>query len=145
MELLDKEPIRARIYEYYREIGLPLDKIQEFYCNTRWLIALLHKLTNVTIQNPQTWFDLCLLNPDFRRAIVLNRYEEIDWFNKEAFEAMLWHMELILSNEIQAEDDSETTNKEQRMQLLNELLATLRKAEDASAYQIERLREALID
>ncbi len=145
LELLDKEPIRARIYEYYREIGLPLDKIQEFYCNTRWLIALLHKLTNVTIQNPQTWFDLCLLNPDFRRAIVLNRYEEIDWFNKEAFEAMLWHMELILSNEIQAEDDSETTNKEQRMQLLNELLATLRKAEDASAYQIERLREALID
>ncbi|NLZ26849.1 MAG: alpha-amylase, partial [Chloroflexi bacterium] len=142
LSLLSKEQIRARVYEHYRAIGLPIDKIHEYFVNSRWLTACLHTMTFDELSQPKTFFEKNLANPDFRQALVINHHEGVEWFNKEAFETMLWNLKMIPSMEILADKTSEE-EKAQCLLKLNVLIASFRKAERESGYLVDFFFNAL--
>lgn len=142
LSLLSKEQIRARVCEHYRAIGLPIDKIHEYFVNSRWLTACLHTMTFDELSQPNTFFEKNLANPDFRQALVINHHEGVEWFNKEAFETMLWNLKMIPSMEILADKTSEE-EKAQCLLKLNAFIASFRKAERKSGYRVDFFFNAL--
>jgi len=90
----------------------------------------------------QTW-----LNDDgFQIFIGMNRYNEIVWFNKEAFDEMLWWLYVIAIVEIQAAED--LSKKKSTARVVDQITACytvirkLQAAEADSEYQVERLLKA---
>ena len=142
LSLLSKEQVRARIYEFYQRIGLPIDKIHEYFVNSRWLTACLHTMTLDEISKPKPFFEKNLANPDFKQALVINIHEGIEWFNKEAFETMLWNLKMIPSLEFLVGDFCEE-DKTQYLTKLEKLIESFIKAEGESSYRVDLFINAL--
>ncbi|AEF80345.1 alpha-amylase family glycosyl hydrolase [Leadbettera azotonutricia] len=80
---------------------------------------------------------------DFRQALAVNRFEDITWFNKEAFEETISRSSLFLIPEAaiafgdSGEDTSEKWKK--RAGVISAAARSLLKAEKASGYRLEEL------
>ncbi|TFG73791.1 MAG: hypothetical protein E4H27_00070 [Anaerolineales bacterium] len=81
-----------------------------------------------------------LSNPDLRAYIKLNRYQDVLWFNKEAFEALLWWVMLIAVIEIEP-GDYDTTALNQLPVFA--LIGQLAEAEELSEFRVDKLLAAL--
>jgi hypothetical protein len=78
---------------------------------------------------------------DFRRALGVNRFEDVTWFNKEAFEETLLKSRLFLLPEA-AGDGSEAAWRKQ-VALLGDVSDSFLKAERLSGFKLEDLIGAL--
>jgi hypothetical protein len=78
-----------------------------------------------------------LRNPDIQSFIKLNRYQGVLWFNKEAFESLLWWVMFIAVIEEKSSDF--TVSQLPVYKVIQQLSA----AKDASEYRIDRLLEVL--
>lgn len=87
----------------------------------------------------ETW----LSSDEIRRFLNINRYKEILWFNKEAFEALLWWMMTIGLISLTSEPDRSHTEIVEKVIQAFQLIKDLFTAEEASEYQVEKLLEAL--
>ncbi len=135
LTLLDKEQIRSRIYEHFRSIGLPIDKIHEYFVNMRWQMATLHQLSLAEMADHPLYLEKQLENTDFRKAIVINEHEGIEWFNKEALETMLWHLRYIPNLELLAHKPPQEA-LDRSLTILDSLINDLRASEAQSDYQV---------
>lgn len=142
LSLLDKEQVRARVYEHFRSIGLPIDKIHEYFVNMRWQIAELHQTSLAQMADHPMYLKKQLENADFRKALVINAFEGIEWFNKEALETALWHMGYIPSLEILAQKPPQAT-AETGLTIIHDLVKDLKTSEARSNYQVEKWIEEL--
>lgn len=142
LSLLSKEQVRTRIYEHFRTIGLPIDKIHEYFVNCRWLIAKAHSMSSENLSNSKSFFERLLINTDFRQALMINEYEGIEWFNQEAFETMLLHLNLIPRIELlsQYQDDDTLINE---LSIIDELVSQFKNAEKASSYRVDKFLDTL--
>jgi len=77
---------------------------------------------------------------DVQRALQVNRYRETLWFNKEAFEQILWWMFIAAAIAY-----SPTSPDRRAAEVLTcwEIVNTLRQASEASGYQVEKLLEGV--
>jgi len=77
---------------------------------------------------------------DVQRALQLNRYGETLWFNKEAFEQILWWMFVTATIAY-----SPTSPDRQAAEIFTfwQALNKLRQASEASGYQVEKLLEGV--
>jgi hypothetical protein len=83
---------------------------------------------------------------DFRRILGVNRFNDVTWFNKEAFgEAMLLSSLLLFLEAPDALGKKTETGKERqtRIETIAAVTETLRKAEKASGYRFDGLSGAL--
>ncbi len=138
LSLLNKEQVRPRIYEHFRSIGLPIDKIHEYFVNMRWQIAQLHTMSLAEMADHPVYLEKQLNNNDFRLALVINEHEGIEWFNKEAFQTMLWHMRYIPCLELLAHKPPQAA-MDKSLTILDELITDLTESETQSEYQVEKL------
>jgi glycosidase len=81
-----------------------------------------------------------LRNPDIQAYIKLHRYQEILWFNKEAFESLLWWVMFIAVVE---EDSTVLLEKGLNQHPVFKVIQQLTDAEEASDYRIDKLLAAL--
>jgi len=75
-------------------------------------------------------------DPDVQRLLRVNRHQGVLWYNREAFEKLLWWLsttEAILAAPA-GERPSEAAEREA-------VLLALRRASDAAGYQVARLVE----
>jgi glycosidase len=79
-----------------------------------------------------------LQDPDVQRALLVNRHQDILWFNKEAFEQILWWMFVITTIAFRA-----TASKRATAEMLRcwEIIRALQQVSEASGYQVEKLLE----
>jgi hypothetical protein len=77
-----------------------------------------------------------LRDGDVREFLQVNRYQDILWFNKEAFDALVWWLLLLAAIEDRGKEPA---------QLLAHyhVIQDLRRAEQQSEYQVEKLLAAL--
>jgi len=70
----------------------------------------------------------------------INRYEDVLWFNKEAFDAMLWWLMIgtVVTASINEEVDTDDIIEKQYA-----LITALQEAKEASEYKVEKLLEAV--
>ena len=83
-----------------------------------------------------------LQDAEIQQLLHVNRYQGILWFNKEAFERLLWWMLFLAVVEISATRPAAEVAQEIVEQY--DVVAKLLKAEKKSAYQVEKLLEAVM-
>jgi hypothetical protein len=70
---------------------------------------------------------------DFRTALGINRFDDVTWFNKEAFEETItWASIFLLSDFLLCESGVSG-------QTISAVAGSLRKAEEASGYRLDEL------
>jgi hypothetical protein len=81
---------------------------------------------------------------DFRRLLKVNRFDDVTWFNKEAFEEALYYAFLFLLAEDGAVFDSAfgsapAAHRAQRTAFAAELVQRIHEAEKESGYRLDEL------
>jgi len=85
----------------------------------------------------KTW----LSDHDLQRFLQINRFNDILWFSKEAFEELLDMMLSIAVIQILAENDRPSEVTIQQLKAVHQLINTLQHAAKKSGYQVNRLLE----
>jgi hypothetical protein len=81
-----------------------------------------------------------LEDDEVQRYLRVNRYQDVLWFNAEAFEQLLWWMTLIAAVAVSADGSAEEAAE--TIVACHELVKELQRAEEESEYRVESLLEA---
>lgn len=100
------------------------------------------------LEVPKKQFTYQVLENGLRANIVrhflkVNRYNDVLWFNKEAFDQLVWWMFLLAV--VDSSADAHASAEETAQSILGryEVIEKLQKAEAQSEYQVEKLLEAV--
>ncbi|MCK4316311.1 MAG: hypothetical protein KAX24_11120, partial [Anaerolineae bacterium] len=83
-----------------------------------------------------------LKDDEMQQFLQVNRYRGVLWFNKEAFEQLLWWMLLVAVVTISADPLRSTAEVSQEIVTAYDIVRKLQQAEEESGYQVEKLLEA---
>jgi hypothetical protein len=73
----------------------------------------------------------------------MNRYNDIWWYNKEAFEEMLWWLMMVAALTIGSDSLRSVNTVVEELQRCYAMIQTWQKAGEKSDYQVEKLLELL--
>jgi hypothetical protein len=111
-----------------------VDVIKILTSQQRWF-----DVDTAAAKRPAQVLDSLLADPDAVRFLQVNRYNEIDWYNKESFEELLtW---LMLVEAVKATVVGEDVPK--TLGAAHDVVLALQQAEAHSEYQVEKLKEAV--
>ena len=102
----------------------------------RWFEMQAPKSTRA-YQALESWLE----DDEVRQFLRVNRYRGILWFNKEAFEGLLWWMLLLAAIGISADPLRPTGGVAQEIVEVYDIVKQLRQAGEQSGYQVEMLLE----
>ena len=114
---------------------------------TRRSVILVKLLTN-----HQRWFDQKAIYPvvekllkdsEVQQFLMVNRYNEVLWFNKEFFEEMLWWLMLVAAVEIGFDSLRPASEMVKELAECYKMIQALDEAKEKSEYQVEKLLEAV--
>jgi hypothetical protein len=83
-----------------------------------------------------------LEDEDVRRFLQINRYQNVLWFNKEAFEQLLGWLVAISVISLNSDPGMAITQLDDEIVNQYRVLQQLKKAQSKSDYQLEKLLEA---
>jgi hypothetical protein len=76
---------------------------------------------------------------EVQQFLQVNQYNDIWWFNKEAFEELLWWLMLISAIEIGSNPLRPVNEMMRDLEECWSMIQTLQEAEERSGYQVEKL------
>jgi glycosidase len=82
-----------------------------------------------------------LSDEDVRRFLRVNRHNDVLWFNKEAFDQLLWWMFAVAVVTISAEPNRPASEVAQNIVGCYDVVRALQRAEEKSGYQVQQLLE----
>jgi len=80
-----------------------------------------------------------LKDDEVQQFLQVNRYQGVLWFNKEAFEQLLWWLLLLAAVQIAADPLRPAAEAAEETLICYEILQQLHRAEEKSGYQVEKL------
>jgi len=84
-----------------------------------------------------------LKDPEVQQFLRVNRYDDILWFNKEAFEEMLWWLMLTAALEVSFDPLRPAKEVVRGLERCWSVIQKLQEAEKKSEYQVKKLLEAV--
>ncbi|MBY0522970.1 MAG: hypothetical protein K2R98_06210 [Gemmataceae bacterium] len=84
-----------------------------------------------------------LRDAEAQHFLQVNRYQDVLWYNKEAFARLLWWLEVLAVVEAGADPDRTPAQVVAQIETAHPVIETLRKAGKDSANQVETLLEVL--
>ncbi len=87
--------------------------------------------------------ELLLKDSDIQQFLQVNQCNDIWWFNKEAFEEMLWWLMMVAALTIGSDPLRPVNAVVEELQKCYSTIQTWQKAEEKSEYQVEKLLSAL--
>jgi len=114
---------------------------------SRGSITLIKLLTS-----HQRWFEekrayrvleSLLKDNEVQQFLQINRYSDILWFNREAFDDLLWWLEVLAAVEISSDPQRPAHQAAKDLEGCNGMIQKLKEAATKSGYQVEKLLEAL--
>ncbi|NPV85662.1 MAG: alpha-amylase [Anaerolineae bacterium] len=129
------------INELYQTMGFDT-KTADWMVNTiKILISqqnwLHNKAPYQALRRVETW----LSKPEIQTFLSVNRYQDVLWFNKEAFDELLWWMMLIaVVNSLQGKDYSAELLAETIVEAYT-IISALQQSANLSDYQVAKLIE----
>jgi len=84
-----------------------------------------------------------LKDNEVQEFLQINRYNDMLWFNREAFDDLLWWLMILAAVEISSDLQRPTHQAAKDMEDCNGMIQKLKGAEKKSNYQVERLLEIL--
>jgi len=82
-----------------------------------------------------------LQDDEVQRFLHFNRYQDALWFNKEAFEELLWWMLVVATTTLSVQADLPPDGLNEKVAACYLVLTQLQDAADASQYRVEQLLE----
>jgi glycosidase len=93
-------------------------------------------------EQPREFLNNLFHDHDIIRTLKINRYKEVLWFNKEAFEGIMWWLfNIAVINVLYEEKDTQKIQK--KLKDIYTIIDKCLKAEKTSEYQVEKLLESL--
>jgi hypothetical protein len=120
------------------DLGLAQETVDYAVTLIKLLTAHQHWLERGDAEQLYEMLSSLLQDSDVQRALLVNRNQDILWFNKEAFEQLLWWMFVITTIASRA-----TASKRATAEMLRcwEIIRALQQVSKASGYQVEKLLE----
>ena len=87
--------------------------------------------------------ELLLKDADLRQFLQVNQHEDIWWFNKEAFEEMLWWLMMVAALTIGSDPLRPVNAVIEELEKCYSIIQTWQEAEEKSEYQVEKLLSIL--
>jgi hypothetical protein len=87
--------------------------------------------------------ELLLMDGELRQFLQINRYKDILWLNKEAFEEMLWWLMMVAAVTIGSDPLRPVNAVIEELEGCYSIIQKWQQAEEKSEYQVEKLLETL--
>ncbi|HTP11670.1 MAG TPA: hypothetical protein VMP08_25625, partial [Anaerolineae bacterium] len=87
--------------------------------------------------------DTLLADEDARSFLKVNRYNEIEWYNKEAFEQLLWGLFAVAAIDVIADEGVDPAVVPDVLIAAYDVIKKLQDAQADSEYQVEKLKAAV--
>jgi hypothetical protein len=84
-----------------------------------------------------------LKDGEVQKFLKINQYNDILWFNKEAFEEMLWWLMMVAALTIGSEPLRPVNAVVAELERCYSMIQKWQQAEDKSEYQVEKLLSSL--
>jgi glycosidase len=84
-----------------------------------------------------------LRDSDVQQFLRMNRYNDVWWYNKEAFEEMLWWLMMVAALTIGSDSLRSVNGVVEELQRCYAMIQTWQKAGEKSEYQVEKLLDLL--
>jgi glycosidase len=132
--------------------GNRLDLIRVLVAHHHWWEniepVLYDRDMDVATNTPLALLRIWLNDEAFQAFIGMNRFNDIVWFNKEAFEEMMWWLFLvsvidITTKELSPDKEQKARNFSKTLESCFNMIQKLLTAESNSDYQIDKLLEAV--
>ncbi len=98
-----------------------------------------HRMQNVRLEHIFPLLEAWFADEEVRQFLGVNRFNGVLWFNKEAYERLLWWMMITAAIEIRAEPMSAAGPLEKQVGAAFAIVEKLQKAEVLSEYRVEQL------
>jgi glycosidase len=120
-----------------REIGIDESIAGSLLALLKFSTSLQNLLAGSVDEQASVFLNTLLQNIDAQHYLRINRYQDILWFDKEAFERLThWLLVMVLVA-------PQESNLDKRLEARHKIVQHLQKAASTSSYQVERLRAAL--
>jgi len=127
--------------------GLGLDEAAEWNSLTviKWLTSHQRWFETKTLdQRPaRAALELLLKDGDLRQFLQINQYQDTWWFNKEAFEEMLWWLMMVAGLTIGSDPLRPVNAVIEELERCYTMIQQWQQAEEKSEYRVEKLLETL--
>ena len=140
---LDEWGLSRHVDQTLQSMGFDADQAHSAVTILKLLVSQQEWTTQLEDETPAGLMEKWLCSQEIRSFLGINRYRDVLWFNKEAFESMLWWLMTIgLINQI-AKPDLSLAEAVEHLFEAYALLKTILIAEEDSDYQVEKLLEGL--
>lgn len=140
---LDEWAISRICQQKLEELGLDTEQAASGVTIIKLLVDQQNWIDNISDETPASLFQGWLSKEVVRSFLKINRYREKLWFNKEAFESMIWWMTTIGLIQLVSDPQVSFTTAIEDLLEAWELLKTILDAEQGSEYQLEKLLNGL--
>ncbi len=94
-------------------------------------------------KKPSRVLDSILKDTDVQQFLQINRYNDILWFNREAFDDLLWWLMVLAAVEISSDPQRPAHQGARDLEDCYGTIQRLKEAAKKSGYQVEQLLTAL--
>jgi hypothetical protein len=119
-------------------VGSSLTVIKMLTSQQRWFEA-----KSLDQKQAYTTLELLFKDEDLRRFLQINQYQNTWWFNKEAFEGMLWWLMIVAALTIGSDPLRPVHAVIEELERCYSMIQKWQHAEEKSEYQVEKLLSAL--
>jgi glycosidase len=127
----------------YQQLGDDNSLAWSMVARVRLLIILSNWHNDLQSQPAAQSLKSWLAEEAIRRFLDINRFKDVLWFNKEAFEELCWWLLALAAIESAAEPQMDATRFVEKMVNTQQFIQELLDAKDLSKFQVANLIEAL--
>lgn len=139
---MDEWQLSRKLQQALEEMGKDTYQVNRIILLTR--ILLLQQNWNIQPgQSPRELMQTWLAVPEIQQFLGVNRYKDVLWFNKEAFEEFIWWMSVISLIVHSGDKNVSSTEILEMMFSLSELNSKLKRAVRKSKYRLTGFLDAL--
>jgi len=139
----DEWGISKLVQNTLENLGLETQQAISGVTILKLLISEQNWLLDINNLTPISLIENWLAKDEIRRFLDINRYREVLWFSKEAYESMLWWMTASGLVRLVAEPETSLTEAVEAIYAAYDIVQTLKEAEAGSEYQVEKLLDGL--
>jgi glycosidase len=138
---IDEWRLGKTIFGVLRDLGLEEDAAGSSLTVIKWLTRRQRWFEVKSLDQKQAYANLELLlkDEDLRQFLQINQYQDIWWFNKEAFEEMLWWLMMVAALTIGSDPLRPVNAVIEELEGCYSIIQKWQQAEEKSEYQVERL------
>ncbi len=142
---IDEWMLGKRILSVLRDLGIEEAAAWNSLTVTKWLTSHQRWFESKPLGQRQAYaiFERLFQDNDVRQFLQVNQCNDIWWFNKEAFEELLWWLMMVAALAIGSDPLRPVHTVVEELQGCYSIIQTWQKAEEKSEYQVEKLFSAL--